>query len=227
MPEDELYHNGIKGQRWGFRRFQYEDGSLTPEGRLRYGVGEEKRKAKLQIARDRENYKILRNKDRLNARLEIKRIRDAAKNSKDAAKNKSSSSKSPKVSSLSDEELRKRVERLRLENEYLERVGKLNQKPKSKFATYIKPGLEEGAKEAVKLVIKKAVQNAMNKATGGNSKSGEGAARVVSDLSKEMGSATMKAVKDDVADAISEVGSTRVATLSEDESPFFDPLKTK
>lgn len=36
----ELYiqHHGIKGQRWGFRRFQNEDGSLTPEGRRRYGV---------------------------------------------------------------------------------------------------------------------------------------------------------------------------------------------
>lgn len=34
----ELYHHGIKGQKWGIRRFQYEDGSLTPEGRQRYGV---------------------------------------------------------------------------------------------------------------------------------------------------------------------------------------------
>ena len=35
-----LSHHGIKGQRWGIRRFQYEDGSLTPEGKKRYGVGE-------------------------------------------------------------------------------------------------------------------------------------------------------------------------------------------
>lgn len=32
----ELYHHGIKGQKWGVRRFQYEDGSLTPAGRQRY-----------------------------------------------------------------------------------------------------------------------------------------------------------------------------------------------
>ena len=32
----ELYHFGIKGQRWGFRRFQNEDGSLTSEGEKRY-----------------------------------------------------------------------------------------------------------------------------------------------------------------------------------------------
>lgn len=34
----ELYHHGIKGQKWGVRRYQYEDGSLTPAGKKRYGV---------------------------------------------------------------------------------------------------------------------------------------------------------------------------------------------
>lgn len=31
-----LQHHGIKGQRWGVRRYQYLDGSLTPDGRKRY-----------------------------------------------------------------------------------------------------------------------------------------------------------------------------------------------
>ena len=34
---NELQHHGIKGQRWGIRRYQNEDGSLTEEGRERYG----------------------------------------------------------------------------------------------------------------------------------------------------------------------------------------------
>lgn len=32
----ELYHHGIKGQRWGIRRYQNEDGSLTEAGKKRY-----------------------------------------------------------------------------------------------------------------------------------------------------------------------------------------------
>ena len=33
---DEIWHHGIKGMRWGVRRYQNEDGSLTPAGEKRY-----------------------------------------------------------------------------------------------------------------------------------------------------------------------------------------------
>ena len=56
----ELYHYGVKGQRWGERRYQNEDGSLTDEGRKHYGVGERReaiRGAKANIKRARGAYK--------------------------------------------------------------------------------------------------------------------------------------------------------------------------
>ncbi len=35
MNGNELYHHGIKGQKWGVRRYQNQDGSLTPAGQKR------------------------------------------------------------------------------------------------------------------------------------------------------------------------------------------------
>lgn len=37
--DNYLMHYGIKGQRWGIRRFQNDDGTLTTEGKEHYGVG--------------------------------------------------------------------------------------------------------------------------------------------------------------------------------------------
>lgn len=39
MYSNELYHHGIKGQKWGLRRFQNKDGSLKPAGEGRYDDG--------------------------------------------------------------------------------------------------------------------------------------------------------------------------------------------
>lgn len=37
---DEIKHHGIKGQKWGVRKYQNKDGSLTDAGKKRYGTKE-------------------------------------------------------------------------------------------------------------------------------------------------------------------------------------------
>lgn len=56
--QDYLEHHGILGQKWGIRRYQNEDGTLTEEGKKRYSVSEEgsqntKTKKKLTEAQKR------------------------------------------------------------------------------------------------------------------------------------------------------------------------------
>ena len=37
----ELYHHGVAGQKWGTRKYQNIDGTLTDAGREHYGIGDE------------------------------------------------------------------------------------------------------------------------------------------------------------------------------------------
>ena len=43
MSNTYLYHHGIKGQKWGVRRFQNADGGLTSSGKKRYSNRQIKR----------------------------------------------------------------------------------------------------------------------------------------------------------------------------------------
>lgn len=53
MYNNELYHHGILGQKWGVRHFQNKDGSLTAAGLKRYG----KEIQKLEQKKIDKNYK--------------------------------------------------------------------------------------------------------------------------------------------------------------------------
>lgn len=48
IVDGELYHHGIKGQRWGVRRYQNDDGTLTEAGKKRYAKMESYRSSELR-----------------------------------------------------------------------------------------------------------------------------------------------------------------------------------
>lgn len=50
-----IYHHGIRGQKWGIRRFQNKDGSLTPDGRKRYTDAVKDSKGALKTAKKEYN----------------------------------------------------------------------------------------------------------------------------------------------------------------------------
>ena len=87
---NEFSHSGILGQKHGVRRFQYPDGSLTPAGRIRYGVGKAREKAvpKAKAASSRDQERAAARAKRIEARKAKKAARIAEKNAQTEAERK-------------------------------------------------------------------------------------------------------------------------------------------
>lgn len=97
--EEELKHYGIKGMKWGVRRFQNSDGSLTSEGRKRYS-GNDLKEAQKKV-------------DKGKAMVDgVKKTRVKAAEKQHEKKIKDDLSK------MSDAELRDIVNRLNMEERY-------------------------------------------------------------------------------------------------------------
>lgn len=71
VSQNELYHHGIKGMKWGIRRFQNEDGSLTSAGKKRYdddSTGSDKRLSSNSDSKTPRKGLIQKRKDKLTER---------------------------------------------------------------------------------------------------------------------------------------------------------------
>lgn len=71
ISQNELYHHGIKGMKWGVRRYQNEDGSLTAAGKKRYdddSTGSDKRLSSNSDSKTPRKGLIQKRKDKLTER---------------------------------------------------------------------------------------------------------------------------------------------------------------
>jgi len=140
MQVDYISHHGIKGQKWGKRLYQYEDGSLTPLGRLRYGKGNSTAKSarktstKVQNTTEKPNY-----------------------SAKARAKN---------INEMTDAELNSYINRIRLEQTYSQITASPKKISKGKaFTNYVaKNVLLPTATNLAKGTLEYAGKTAINKA---------------------------------------------------------------
>ena len=153
----ELYHHGILGMKWGVRRFQNSDGSLTPEGKLRYGYDYKKGK-----------YRRLSLSERRAVKRRNKQLEKARKVAEAEKQNKSPRNK--KITEMTDKQLQKYIDRMNLEKSALEirnKVKELDPKPVSKGERFMNsmidkvviPTVQKAGEQFVAALVKKATES--------------------------------------------------------------------
>lgn len=107
-----LYHHGVQGMRWGVRRYQYRDGSLTNLGRRRYGESATSEQIHRQVAND--------NRQLGTSLTSATQSTQRAKSIVDTAGKRKKEREARKIdlSSMTDKELQAAVNRMNLEKNY-------------------------------------------------------------------------------------------------------------
>lgn len=174
--DEFLEHHGIKGQKWGVLRYQNADGSLTPLGRIRYGVGKSKTGSKKSSS--------------------------ASNVKKSSSSSESSSiSKRKSVSEMTDDEIRKAIDRVRLEQTYTQLLAQSATKPQTtrgqRFAkTIFNDVIKPAAINSGKSVLQDLMTKYMRDLTGLNKKDAEqNSKKYMNDLQEEVKRLTLESQK--------------------------------
>lgn len=135
MYSNELYHHGTKGMKWGVRRYQNTDGSLTNAGKSRYARDAREKEFNKYDESSGKYYKQFKKNVRTDLEFDAKRyakedtertkrLVDSGRNlSNDLKRSVDTSSKNRKVqkmdlSNMTDQEMRNQINRAMLEQQY-------------------------------------------------------------------------------------------------------------
>lgn len=147
MNNKSLAHWGIKGMKWGVRRYQNKDGSLTDVGKKRYD-----RDVKENESKKKDNRIEIKGPD---AHRWVKEDIKRAKNVTDATSNmvkefekierntrKTPTKQKMDLSKMTDQQLRDRINRANLEKQYNDLFAPQNKASMSRGREYVNKTLE-------------------------------------------------------------------------------------
>lgn len=170
MSNTELYHHGVKGQRWGIRRYQNKDGSLTAYGKKRYAKELAKLEAeKKRIRQQEQTAKKIKKLDNMRKDLDERKKALNPDDAPESAKRQKAPSvpKKRKLSELSNEEIQAKIDRMNLENKYKElaqaQIDAVSKKEVSKGRKFTEEVLEKAGKNIATQAAAWAMGTGVNK----------------------------------------------------------------
>ena len=161
MTQNELYHYGILGQKWGVRRYQNPDGSLTSAGKKKYGTKTNFEKVQAAKKRAEKKATIDKARQKANARTQAeidKYNKITTSKLKKLSKNSSESSDTKSIKDMTDDEIRAKISRIRLENELKSLTPQQVSRGKNITTTILNDVIAPAAKTAGKQFAEKKIK---------------------------------------------------------------------